>query len=967
MAEVKISKDFSEVEKPVSGTPFTRRQWLAVILILSLGLPLFYLLRVKFQADLTSSVLPMAIVTVPIGYIVLYKKDGLYIDRHIKFFVDTYFIRNTERPYVTQNLYDLLEKERRFAREVERILFKGKSPEEIQKIREAGEKSTIKIGKKKIIIPIKGPINYKTKKELEKAVKKAKFIGDIPKSAQETIPYEIPHEDGIFESASGYFTQTIAFEDVTYQLLDNEPKEILFGRWHSLINFFDNKVHFQFNYANMEMNREEYAKDFIIPLVETDNALLREVCREYSGMQVKQFSKGTNNLKKVRYLTYGIEAADYPTAKRQLSKITKQLERYFKRLESKYKVLSGYDRLELLFKIFHPGTKDKLLWNFDLPIKTGLSSKDFISPSSFCFKPGKDFNATKYFKFGDRIGAVSRLHIDANDMDDRIVWDMLSINSNVWISIHGDSFTKRESLKQAKNYVSDVQEMIISKQKRAVNDGYDMDYLPAELRATYEDSEDLYRDIKRGDEKMINTTITIVQTAATRKELEDNIFELQNILEGFSCKLIRLDNRQEQGFMSSLPLGNNPIEVKRTFVTKDIASLIPFTTKELYSSKGQYYGMNSLSNNVIMVDKKRLVNPNSLIFGMPGYGKTFFVKREIFDVFLKTSDDILIIDPEGEYEWLVKSLGGQVIKVGLNSPIYINPMEIDLTCNKNDEDYEPIAAKCNFIVSLCEQILGKNGELDKDKIGVIDQACKAIYHRYESNPNPGNMPILEDLYQELRNMPDEMKKIGMNLSVSLSRYVTGSLSYFNHRSNVNIKHRLVCFDLKEMDANQRDLTMLIIQEAIWNRVKINRAKGMYTRVNVDEFHLLLKHPNTAAYSVEMWKRFRKWGGIPTGITQNIKDMFRSQEIQNILDTTNFIAMLNQAGDDAKILAEHLDLSKDEIDYIQTGEPGKGLIWVEKNKVPFDDDFPKNTLCYKVMTSKPGEAIRKGNTRIKTTV
>ena len=626
MAEVKISKDFSEVEKPVSGTPFTRRQWLAVILILSLGLPLFYLLRVKFQADLTSSVLPMAIVTVPIGYIVLYKKDGLYIDRHIKFFVDTYFIRNTERPYVTQNLYDLLEKERRFTREVERILFKGKSPEEIQKIREAGEKSTIKIGKKKIIIPIKGPIDYKTKKELEKAVKKAKFIGDIPKSAQETIPYEIPHEDGIFESASGYFTQTIAFEDVTYQLLDNEPKEILFGRWHSLINFFDNKVHFQFNYANMEMNREEYAKDFIIPPVETDNALLREVRREYSGMQVKQFSKGTNNLKKMRYLTYGIEAADYPTAKRQLSKITKQLERYFKRLESKYKVLSGYDRLELLFKIFHPGTKDKLLWNFDLPIKTGLSSKDFISPSSFCFKPGKDFNATKYFKFGDRIGAVSRLHIDANDMDDRIVWDMLSINSNVWISIHGDSFTKRESLKQAKNYVSDVQEMIISKQKRAVNDGYDMDYLPAELRATYEDSEDLYRDIKRGDEKMINTTITIVQTAATRKELEDNIFELQNILEGFSCKLIRLDNRQEQGFMSSLPLGNNTIEVKRTFVTKDIASLIPFTTKELYSSKGQYYGMNSLSNNVIMVDKKRLVNPNSLIFGMPGYGKTFFVK-----------------------------------------------------------------------------------------------------------------------------------------------------------------------------------------------------------------------------------------------------------------------------------------------------------------------------------------------------
>ena len=964
MAEIRMSRDFSEVEKPVSGTPLSKRQWLAVVLIFSIGLPLFYLLRIKFQANLTSSVLPMAFVAVPIGIIVLYKKDGLYLDKHIRFFYETYFVRNTDRPYVTQNLYDLLRKEQKFHEEVEKIIFKGKSPEEAEKLKALGESSTVKIGKKKISIPVKGPIDFKTKKELEKAVKKAKIKGDIPESAQETIPYEVPYEDGIFESAPGYFTQTIVFEDVTYQLLDNDPKEILFGRWHSLINFFDDKVHFQFNYGNMEMNREEYAKDFVIPPDKKDNVLLKAVRQEYSSMQVKQFSKGTNNLKKVRYVTYGIMANDYMAAKRQLTKITKQLERYFKKLGSKCKVLSGRDRLEVLFKIFHPGTKERFLWNFDIPVKTGLSSKDFIAPSSFCFKPGKDFNATKYFKFGDRIGAISYLHINANDMSDRIVWDILSINSNVWISIHGDMFTKAESIKRAKNHVSDVQEMIIAKQKRAVNEGYDMDYLPAELRAAREDSDELYRDIKRADEKMINATITILQTAATRKELEDNIFEMQNILEGFSCKLVRLDNRQEQGFMSSLPLGNNTVEVVRTFITKDIAGFIPFTTKELYSSRGQYYGMNSLSNNVIMVDKKKAVNPNSLVFGMPGYGKTFFVKREIFDVFLKTNDHILIIDPEGEYEWEVKSLGGQVIKVGLNSPIYINPMEINLGRNINDKEYDPIAEKCNFMVSLCEQILGKNGALDKDRIGVIDHACKAVYYRYAADPKPERMPILEDLYNELRNMPEEMKEIGMNLSVSLSRYVTGSLSYFNHRSNVDINSRLVCFDLKEMDANQRDLTMLIIQESIWNRVKVNRTKGIYTRVYTDEFHLLLKYPNTAAYSVEMWKRFRKWGGIPTGITQNIKDMFRNQEIQNILDTTNFIVMLNQAGDDARILGEHLDLSEDEMDYIQTGEPGKGLLWVGGDKVPFDDDFPKNTLCYKVMTTKPDEAIRKGNTKIK---
>lgn len=408
--------------------------------------------------------------------------------------------------------------------------------------------------------------------------------------------------------------------------------------------------------------------------------------------------------------------------------------------------------------------------------------------------------------------------------------------------------------------------------------------------------------------------------------------------------------------MSALPLGNNSIEVKRTFTTTDMAIFIPFTTKELYNN-GQYYGMNSLSNNVITVNRKNLVNPNGLVFGMPGFGKTFFIKREILDVFLKTTDDRMIIDPEGEYKWLVRLLGGQVIKISLNSPIHINPMEINLTArNDSDKDYDPISAKVNFIVSLCELILGNNSSLGKREIATIDFACKNVYYRYAKNPVHENMPILEDLYKELRNLDGEMEEIGRSLSVALSRYTSGSLSYFNHRSNVDINSRLVCFDLKEMDNNQRDLTMLIIQETIWDRVAANREIKRSTWVDIDEFHLLLRNPRTAAYSVEIWKRFRKWGGIPTGITQNIKDLFRSPEIQNILDTTNFITMLNQSGDDAKLLAEHLDLSRDEEEYVKSGEPGKGLLWVEGIKVPFEDNFPQNTICYKVMTTKPTEAI-----------
>ena len=955
MAYVNMTKDFSEVRKTIPGLGLTKRQLAALLLAATIGLPIFFLL--KPHIGLTYSVMIMAVIVLPFCAAILYKKNGMYMEVHAKYWYETHFVRNTDRPYETNNLYDLMQEKERIKKEVEKIVFQNKTPAEVEKIKAGGAMQEVRIGKhKKIFVPLTGKIDKQTKKELEKMVKKARIKGDIPESAQDTIPYKIPYPDGIFESADQYFTQTIAFEDITYQLLDNDPKNMLFERWCRLINYFDPDIHFQFNYGNMEMDKKEYAKEFTIKKQEDSFNVVR---KEYSDMLVSQFAKGTNNLKKERYLTFGIHAADYKTANLKLAKISKQIEKHLKKLGSRCRILDGYERLELLFRIFHPATTEKLLWNFDMPVHTGLSSKDFIAPSSFSFKSGPELNATRYFKSGDRVGAVAHVKIFASDMEDRIISDILSIDSNVWVSIHADTIPRDKALQLAKDNLTGVQAMIINEQKSAVAGGYDMDILPPELETYQEAGEKLYHDLQRKDEQLFNVTITIVQTAATRKELEDNIFELNGILSPYQCRLVRLDNRQEQGYMSSLPLGNNSIEIKRTFTTTDLAIFIPFTTKELYTVNGQYYGMNSLSNNVIMVNKKVLVNPNSLVFGMPGFGKTFFVKRELLDVFLKTEDDQMIIDPEGEYGFLVKLLKGQNITISLNSPVHINPMEINLdACNEEDKDFDPIAAKCNFIVSMCELILGNNAHLGKKEVAVIDDACKNVYFRFAEDPRPENMPILEDLYNELRNMTGEKQIIGLDLSIALGRYVNGSLSYFNHQSNVNINSRLVCFNLKDMDANQRDLTMLIIQEAIWDRVKINRAKGKFTWVDIDEFHLLLRNPLTAAYSVEIYKRFRKWGGIISGITQNIKDLFKSPEIQNILDTTNFIAMLNQSGDDARLLAEHLDLSEEEVGYIKSGEPGKGLLWVEQTKVPFEDDFPKNTICYKVMTSKMGEQLRK---------
>lgn len=581
MAYVNMTKDFSSVKMNIPGLKVTKRQVVAILLAACVGLPVFYILQKRLGMDLTTSVLGIMMSGGPVAFVILFKKDGLGMEKHIRYFYEAHFTRNSDRPYRTDNLYGLLLEEEQLKKEVERIVFRGKSEEEIKKIKESGIATEVRIGNKKIMVPLKGPIDPKVKKELEKAVRKAKVKGSIPETAQDTIPYKIPYEDGIFESADGYFTQTIAYEDVNYELLDNDPKNILFERWCSLLNYFEPEIHFQFNYGNMELDQKSYAKNFELKSQDDRFDLVR---KEYSDMQVDKFSKGTNNLNKERYLTYGIHATDYKSAKIKLNKISKQIESKLKRLGSKSRLLDGYERLELLFRIFHPATTETLLWNWDMPVRTGLSSKDFIAPDSFSFKSGPELNATRYFRVGDRIGAVSYIQIFASDMEDRIIADMLSLNSNLWITIHADNIPRKEALNIAKNNVINIQAMIQSEQKDAVKSGYDMDLLPPELR-TYKDAGDkLYSDLQRKDEKLFNAVITVVQTAKTRKELENNIFELNGILASYQCRLIRLDNRQEQGYMSSLPLGLDNIEVKRTFTTTDMAIFIPFTTKELFSS-----------------------------------------------------------------------------------------------------------------------------------------------------------------------------------------------------------------------------------------------------------------------------------------------------------------------------------------------------------------------------------------------
>ena len=402
--------------------------------------------------------------------------------------------------------------------------------------------------------------------------------------------------------------------------------------------------------------------------------------------------------------------------------------------------------------------------------------------------------------------------------------------------------------------------------------------------------------------------------------------------------------------MSSLPLADNQIEIQRGLTTSSTAIFIPFTTQELYQSgkESLYYGLNALSNNLIMVDRKKLKNPNGLILGTPGSGKSFSAKREIANAFLVTDDDIIINDPEGEYSPLVKRLKGQVIKISPNSDQYVNPM--DINANYSEED-NPLALKADFILSLCELVVGgKDGLMPVEKT-VIDRCVHLIYCKYFADPCPENMPLLEDLYNALLQQEE---KEAHHVATALEIYVKGSLNLFNHRTNVDIDNRIVCYDIKELGKQMKKLGMLVIQDQVWGRVTANRTAGKSTRYYADEFHLLLKEEQTAAYSVEIWKRFRKWGGIPTGLTQNVKDLLSSREVENIFENSDMIIMLNQAAGDRQILAKQLNISPHQLSYVTHSGEGEGLLFFGNVILPFVDRFPTDLELYRIMTTKLGE-------------
>ena len=685
------------------------------------------------------------------------------------------------------------------------------------------------------------------RKQIESAIARASRTDKKEQSAQDSIPYERMWPDGVCRVADGRYTKTIQFQDINYQLSQNEDKTAIFEGWCDFLNYFDSSIHFELSFLNLAASEETFARAISIPLQGDDFDSIRT---EYVAMLQNQLAKGNNGLIKTKYLTFGIDADNIRAAKPRLERIETDILNNFKRLGVAAQTLDGKARLAQLHNIFHMDEQFPFRFDWGWLAPSGLSTKDFIAPSSFEFKTGRQF------RMGKKYGAVSFLQILAPELNDRLLADLLDMESSLIVSLHIQSLDQVKAIKTVKRKITELDRSKIEEQKKAVRAGYDMDIIPSDLATYGSEAKKLLQDLQSRNERMFLVTFLVLNTADTQRQLDNNIFQASSIAQKYNCQLTRLDFQQEEGLMSCLPLGLNQIEIQRGLTTSSTAIFVPFTTQELFQDgkEALYYGINALSSNLIMVDRKLLKNPNGLILGTPGSGKSFSAKREIANCFLLTSDDIIICDPEAEYAPLVERLHGQVIRISPTSTNYINPMDLNLDYS---DDESPLSLKSDFILSLCELIVGGKEGLQPVQKTIIDRCVRLVYQDYLNDPRPENMPILEDLYNLLRAQDE---KEAQYIATALEIYVTGSLNVFNHQSNVDINNRIVCYDIKELGKQLKKIGMLVVQDQVWNRVTINRAAHKSTRYYIDEMHLLLKEEQTAAYTVEIWKRFRKWGG-----------------------------------------------------------------------------------------------------------
>ncbi|WP_207739193.1 VirB4-like conjugal transfer ATPase, CD1110 family [Faecalispora jeddahensis] len=761
-----------------------------------------------------------------------------------------------------------------------------------------------------------------------------------PQSAQQTIPYKEMLNDGICKVREGYYTKTLSYEDINYAVASSDDQSTIFDGYCGFLNYFDSALPFQLSFINHRSRPENRYSVNISPQDDDFNSIRGE----FTAMLENQIAKSNNGIIRSKYITFGISADGIAAARPRLERIEADIVGNFKKLGVQSATLSGRERLEVLHSQLHPGGREPFRFSWDMIPKTGMGTKDFIAPTSF------DFRQSRAFRVGTTWGAALYMQIMASELSDKLLAELLEVDAEMTITLHIQTVDQTKAVKTVKAKLTDIDRMKMDEQKKAARAGYDIDILPPDLLTYSKDAAALLADLQSRNERMFLLTFLVVNTAPTRQQLENDIFTVSGITQKYNCFLKRLDFQQEQGFMSSLPLGYNGIEIQRGMTTSSTAIFVPFMTQELrMDGQALYYGINALSHNVIMADRKKLKSANGLYLGSTGSGKSFAAKRELINVFLTTKDRIIVVDPMGEYAPLVRRLGGEVIEISPNSPHHINPM--DLKLNLAGED-SPLSMKADFLLSLCELIIGGKEGLQPIEKTVIDRCVRLVYRELALGIGDGKMPLLQDLYETLCQQPEPEAR---RIATALELYCTGSLNMFNHPTNVQTDSRITCIVLKSMGENLRKIAMHITNELVTQAVDENFSRSLATWCYYDEFHILLQDALSASYFVRVWKMLRKKGCVPSALTQNVKDLLASREIENILENSDFMILLSQAQGDRAILAKQLGISEHQLSYIAHSNSGEGLLFFGNTTIPFVDRFPRGEI-YNLLTTRP-EDIR----------
>ncbi|MNW46735.1 AAA-like domain protein [compost metagenome] len=764
-----------------------------------------------------------------------------------------------------------------------------------------------------------------------------------PQTAQQTIPYKEMLRDGICKVREGYYTKTLSYEDINYAVASTDDQSTIFDGYCSFLNYFDSALPFQMSFVN-HRSRPENRYSVNIPPQNDDCNGIRN---EFTDMLKGQIARSNNGIVRSKYITFGIHADGIGVARPRLERIEADIMGNFKKLGVQSATLSGRERLEVLHSQLHPGGREPFRFSWDMIPITGMGTKDFIAPTSF------DFRQSRLFRVGTTWGAASYMQIMASELSDRLLAELLEMDAEMTITMHIQTVDQTKAVKTVKAKLTDIDKMKMDEQKKAARAGYDIDILPPDLLTYSKDAAALLADLQSRNERMFLLTFLVVNTAPTRQQLENDIFTVSGITQKYNCFLKRLDFQQEQGFMSSLPLGYNGIEIQRGMTTSSTAIFVPFMTQELrMDGQALYYGMNALSHNVIMANRKKLKSANGLYLGSTGSGKSFSAKRELINVFLATNDRIIIVDPMGEYAPLVKRLGGEVIDISPDSPHHINPMDLKLNMTAEDS---PLSMKADFLLSLCELIIGGKEGLQPIEKTVIDRCVRLVYRELALGIGDGKMPLLQNLYETLCQQPEPEAK---RIATALELYCTGSLNMFNFATNVQTDKRIVCIVLKSMGENLRKIAMHITNELVTQAVDENFSAGLATWCYYDEFHILLQDALSASYFVRVWKMLRKKGCVPSALTQNVKDLLASREVENIFDNSDFMILLAQAQADRAILAKQLGISEHQLSYIAHSNPGEGLLFFGSTTIPFVDRFPRGEI-YNLLTTRPEDIAREG--------